>query len=365
MRLKLLLCLCALALPWTQSALASQIAFADSTWEIEASTYRFESYKGREALYLEDGVAWIKELSFKDGVIEFDIAVPDVWSFHYVMLRALDEENFEEFYLRPAQSNRDDAVQYSPVYNGVSGWQLYHGAGFNSNVGFRMDEWLRVKLVVKGDRLDVYLDSDTPILQARLKREAVAGNIGLRSAFSGARFANFQVRHDDDPPITPFKEEAVSPPQGAILSWQVSNVVQETGLADVLEPALLKKLRWTTRESEQSGIVNLARYAKPESDCGDRQLCGETVLARTRIASENRRLQKLEFGYSDRVRVYVNGRLQYSGNNQFRSRDFRYLGTLGLFDTLYAQLEAGDNEIIFAVSETFGGWGLLARIPGG
>ena len=49
----------------------------------------------------------------------------------------------------------------------------------------------------------------------------------------------------------------------------------------------------------------------------------------------------MRFGYSDRVRVYLGGRLIYAGNNDYRSRDFRYLGTIGWFDALYRA--AGDD----------------------
>ena len=46
----------------------------------------------------------------------------------------------------------------------------------------------------------------------------------------------------------------------------------------------------------------------------------------------------------------------------YRSRDFRYLGTIGLFDEISAPLRPGTNELTFAVSESFGGWGILAQI---
>ena len=51
----------------------------------------------------------------------------------------------------------------------------------------------------------------------------------------------------------------------------------------------------------------------------------------------------------------------YSGSNFYRSRDYRYLGTIGWFDKVYLPLEAGENEIWFAVTEAFGGWGIQAQ----
>jgi hypothetical protein len=44
------------------------------------------------------------------------------------------------------------------------------------------------------------------------------------------------------------------------------------------------------------------------------------------------------------------------------SRDYRYLGTIGYFDNVTLPLEAGKNEICIAVSEAFGGWGIMGRV---
>ena len=38
------------------------------------------------------------------------------------------------------------------------------------------------------------------------------------------------------------------------------------------------------------------------------------------------------------------------------------LGTIGFFDELYLPFKKGENEIWMAVSEDFGGWGLLAKL---
>jgi hypothetical protein len=40
-----------------------------------------------------------------------------------------------------------------------------------------------------------------------------------------------------------------------------------------------------------------------------------------------------------------------------------YLGSIGWWDTLHLPLAAGENELVVAVSESFGGWGVQARFP--
>ena len=61
-------------------------------------------------------------------------------------------------------------------------------------------------------------------------------------------------------------------------------------------------------------------------------------------------------------RVYLNGQLIYTGDNTYMSRDYRYLGTIGLFDNVLLPLKPGKNELYIAVTEAFGGWGIMARL---
>ena len=80
------------------------------------------------------------------------------------------------------------------------------------------------------------------------------------------------------------------------------------------------------------------------------------------ISSDTDQIKRLDFGFSDKAQAYVNGKLIYAGNNVFRSRDYRYLGTIGYFDSIYLDLKKGDNEIVFAVTEGFGGWGIKNKV---
>jgi hypothetical protein len=80
------------------------------------------------------------------------------------------------------------------------------------------------------------------------------------------------------------------------------------------------------------------------------------------LHSDRERTKRLDFGFSDRVRVYLDRRLLYAGDDRYRSRDYRFLGSIGYFDSLYLPLKAGPNELILAVTEEFGGWGVQARL---
>ena len=69
----------------------------------------------------------------------------------------------------------------------------------------------------------------------------------------------------------------------------------------------------------------------------------------------------MNFGYSDDVVVFLNGRPVYTGLNGFGRRDAFSLGILSdQHDAVYLPLTEGDNELVFALSELFGGWGVMA-----
>ena len=62
--------------------------------------------------------------------------------------------------------------------------------------------------------------------------------------------------------------------------------------------------------------------------------------------------------------VFLNGERLFRGSDGYRSRDYRFLGN-GWYDTVYLPLDEGENELLVAVSEDFGGWGIQARLDSG
>ena len=343
----------------TSSSFAQIVPFDSDRWEIDAREGRVEDYLGRQSLYLQGGVAWITDDNFTNGVIEFDVAFSRERGFMGGIWRMQDRSNYEEFYMRPHQSGNPDANQYTPVINGVSGWQLSHGPGYGAPVSYSFDQWMHVKIVVAGSRGEVFIDSEAPVLMMHeLKRAVEPGKVGLSASnFAPAYFSNFRYQKIDQPTLQGTPPEPEPAPEGTITAWSVSNAFDEASLANktTLTDADQQELTWTTLDAEARGITNLAHrqgLAPAEN----------TVFAKVTIQSERAQIKQVRFGYSDRVKVFVNGGLVYGGSNQYLTRDYRYLGTIGLFDAVYVPLEAGTNELWFAVSETFGGWGLWGVI---
>lgn len=332
---------------------AQDYSFNDANWEFSGD-YAIENYKGKTSLNLTKGFARLKNTSFENGIIEFDIAVPQKRSFPGIGFRGQDDNNYEEFYIRPHQSGNPDATQYTPVFNGLAGWQLYHGEGYSGQIAFNFDEWMHVKIVINGVKGEVYLDNmDEPFLVIHeLKRDQLAGWIGLKAP---ARFANLKVSSEDSPRLKGDFKSGSSPQPGTIMEWSVSNEFDEKLLDNVTEitQEFYSNMEWKVLNCDNSGLANLAKI----SQLGEG---ANTVLVKQNITSSTDQLKALKLGFSDRIKVFCNGKILFSGQNEFKSRDYRYLGTIGYFNTVYLPLKKGENEIIIAVSENFGGWGIKA-----
>ena len=344
-----------------------EVEFSGRTWVVRGQEPKVETYLGKEALHLRNAMAFLSDVDFENGTIEFDVATSGHRSFIGVVFRAEEAtQGLENFYLRPHNSGRFDALQYTPVDHGQAAWQLYpeHNAGFE----IPADRWIHVKLVVSGSRLEVTLDrAGEPIMVIeQLRRGRSRGQVALRSIFPAAgtderyptAFADFELHLDEEPGI--YIDEAPPPAESGLISqWAVSKPfpAPEEPIEE-LPAEWLAGDGWQTAAGDATGRVNLARYGgAPEG------AARATVLARVVLRSDRERTVKLNFGFSDQASIFLNRRIAFLGDNSYRSRSQRYLGVMTVdHEALFLPLHKGDNELIFAVTEAFGGWGLIARL---
>lgn len=326
-------------------------------WQFRAVQSRVEEHLGRPSLFLKGGVAFLAAARLEDGEISFDVAFARSRGFVGGIWRVQDAKNYEEFYLRPHQSGNPDATQYTPVFHGVSGWQLYHGPRHAVPVEHRFDEWVRLRILFAGPCAEIHVDGRPVLFVDELKHGVVSGGVGVSAGSAApAWFSGFS--YTGGSPVFQGRPGAAEPvPAGVFTSWQVSDPFPEAALEGKTELGAgdLAGRRWTRLETERSGLANLARV-------DGIQPRGNTVFARRTIVAEHARIVRLDFGFSDRVRVYLNRRLLFRGDDTYQSRDYRFLGSIGYFDSLYLPLMMGGNELLLAVSEDLGGWGVQAKL---
>ena len=114
-------------------------------------------------------------------MVEVELAVDRERGFHGPVWRAAGDRDFESFYIRPHQNGNPDAVQYSPMFNGIGGFQLYHGEGYWAELEFPVGEWFTIRVVFNGPRAEIYVAGELALEIGGLKRAPAFGRIGLLS----------------------------------------------------------------------------------------------------------------------------------------------------------------------------------------
>jgi sugar lactone lactonase YvrE len=303
------------------------------------------------------GRAVLKELEFTDGIIEVDVALTGARSYPGFLFRIQSPGDYERVYIRPHRPNLyGDVVQYTPSINGISGWQLFNGRGYTSGADLATDEWLSLRLEVKGGQAQLFIgDAEAPALVVdHLEHGASKGTIGIdgprdgSACFSDLRYTLTGALPFDPPP-------PVDTRPGMIREWQLSRALPSTAIDVELHPdeQELTDLEWREVTPGPSGLVDVARHT------GRTGRAPDAVYAKTTIRSATKQVREYKFGYSDAIAIFFNGRMIFSGNSAYRQRDPSFLGIVGLFDSVYLPLEEGDNELMVLVVESFGGWGFM------
>lgn len=334
------------------------VPFTTDRWDFDPGQGAFVEHGGRQSLRLSNTPATLKDVVFRDGSMEVDVSMPDdERGFAYIQFRKQDEREGEIVYLRMHKSGQPDAVQYAPRYNAVTAWQLYHGEGYTAPATFSKDAWTRFKIDVRGSEARIYVgEADEPVMVVPdLKRGGEPGRIGLLATVAaGVYFSNF--RYTLAGASTPMTPQEPAPPN-VVSRWELSRAFADGEIDLGAYPAVAKRgdAEWQAVESEASGLVNVSRYRSMPTR-------PSIVLARTTLRADRDQVKKLHVGYSDDVVIYLNEHPVYAGIRGFQSRNPTYQGFISADDVVYLNLKAGDNEVLFVLSEVFGGWGFMARL---
>ncbi len=353
---------------------ATSADFDTDRWQITDTKAKKEEHLGRKSLFLKSGYASLKDVVFENGVIEVDIAAPNLASFVGIVFRFENAGDHEIVYFRPHKSGLEDAVQYTPSFNGAAAWQLYSGPGFTAAVEIPKEQWVHARIEISGLGGKVYFNnSDKPALVIEdLKRGHSRGSVGLWGGANGGHFSNFTYK------VAPVGErvEREKPPvvAGILAKWELSEVFDATQKDSEALPsaAETKAMKWETVGVEPPGMLVINRYRRsaatvplfsnPSERTGKRE-GRKVVFARATIYSDRDQVKRMSLGYSDEVTVFLNSRPVFTGRSAFRFRDPGFLGIMDVEnDALYLDLKKGRNEIILGLADYFGGWGFICRI---
>src|SRR3989339_819195 len=270
------------------------------------------------------GIGYLDSLYFQNGTIECDLYSPSDKAYLGIVFRITSLSNLEYIYFQPHTSGKWDAVQYDPIFNRSATWQLDN--------------------------------NPKQVLSVKLKHDYSSGFIGVCS-YHPAYFANLKVTKLDT--VLSFKPEpATASKKTYISNWLTSEPYDNYDFT-IEKPFLNDSIvsKWQNINTEENYLMNLNRhftFSKSKN----------TVLAKVIINSKKTQKKKLYFGYSDKIRIYLNTESIFTGDNSFHeSEKFEDRGyVLDKHQMIELPLEKGENELILEISEKKFGWGFISQL---
>ncbi|SHJ65645.1 family 16 glycoside hydrolase [Pseudozobellia thermophila] len=326
-----------------------------SNWNVSEET-RFEKFDNRETLVLNGGRITVKDQKFANGTIEVEVYANTIRSFAGITFRKQNND-MEEVYMRMHKSNQVDAVQYTPIFNNESNWQLYREK--QARVSFKKTGWNSLRIEVNNQSAEVFVNDKKVMTIDKLRTEHNTGEIGLFALFPN-RFSNFRFTPKEAVEST--KKDSIAPVDPAIITkWEITK--SKPYKAEEIHYENFLEEEYITVETEATGLLPISKYIKKSSSGNFEQNEEDYIVASTTVHSDNDETKLFSFDYSDRIIVYLNGKVLFKGNNTFRAKGIQYMGHIDInTNKLYLPLEKGVNNIHCVVIDKANGWGLIAKL---
>ncbi|CAG7597514.1 hypothetical protein PAESOLCIP111_00152 [Paenibacillus solanacearum] len=273
--------------------------------ELGESGARLGQWRGEAALYIEDFLTHpvlVRDYAPPDCYrLRADIAIPGPNGFAGLVFGVRDEQNYELVYISPSTAASIGDIQYDPVMNGSTTWQIYNGPRYQAKAPVPPGEWVSLTLEVRKDSVAIGVGDHTApqLVVSKLQHGPAKGSVGL--------WANLPayIRGLMIEPLQPVPHEQRPQPSdqdaGASLltEWLVSEPYVPAASAGPL-PCLARAA------AEENGTVNLNRlYPLGEK--------GTAVMAECTLELSEECESVLSFGFSDHMRLWVNEAEVYKG----------------------------------------------------
>ena len=332
-----------------------EVDMVSSNWNINDQT-TFEHFDNRETLVLNGGRITVKDQKFTNGTIEVDVYANSKRSFAGITFRK-QNDNMEEVYMRLHKSRQADAVQYTPIFNNESNWQLFRE--YQAKVSFKNTGWNTLRLELNNNNAEVFVNDEKVMSIDHLRTGNTAGEVGLFALFT-SRFSNFRIRHNHEV-NDENKVNIDNLEENVISQWEITEAKPYKG-EELLFDDFLKE-KYIRVSTERSGLLPISKYIRKTSSGSFEGNKEDYTIAYTRVNVDQKETRLFSFDYSDKIMVYLNGKIIFKGNNAFRSKGVQYMGHIDInANRLYLPLEKGVNTIHCVVIDRANGWGLIAKL---
>jgi hypothetical protein len=343
-----------------QTKLPAQKDFiAKERWAFQEGKVEFLDYKNRRSMKLsqQSGQVVLKDVVFKDGIIEFDVEPVSTEFANSIYFHRKDQKEQEIVYLRVQRLGNfmNEGIQYCPYFDGVNMWDMY--PQYQAPVAAKAGEWNHMKLIISGKQMSVFVNNKPALQIPKLEGRESEGSI----AFEGASYiSNIEIRPGETEGLSPFEGVDLTKHEANyIRSWAVTTpIFLPIGTEPTAALDFPKSESFTGKlQAETAGLVSLTRqFGSSEK----RRL----VWLRSTISTKEAFKTDLQLGFSDEVWVYFNNQLTYVDKNLFAQNMKKY--PAGRISTqngrVSLNLKQGDNDLLIAVANDFYGWGLMARL---
>lgn len=169
--------------------------------------------QGKKVFHLgagpKQGVAWLSEVNFSTGTIEFDVKGKDVLqqSFVGIAFHGVDDSTYEGVYLRPFNFQAKDTVRNKHAIQYISlpkyDWS-YLRETYPDKYEHAMlttidpNDWVHIKIIVQQKSIQAFINSDK---EASLSVEPLTHTISGKVGFwvgngSDGDFANLSIKNE-------------------------------------------------------------------------------------------------------------------------------------------------------------------------
>lgn len=153
-----------------------------------------------------EGVAWLKDIEFSNGVLEFDVRGEDLkqHSFVGIAFHGKDDSTFDAIYLRPFQFKAKDEILRNRSIQYISlphfTWQVLRELSpgkyeHSIDPAPEPNSWVKVRVIISNSLISVYINNNlAPSLTVEKATQINGGKLGFYVAdTSGGDFANLTI----------------------------------------------------------------------------------------------------------------------------------------------------------------------------
>ncbi|CAG7617850.1 hypothetical protein ACFQI7_02485 [Paenibacillus allorhizosphaerae] len=267
-------------------------------------------WRGQDALYFEaflTNPVLVRNYTPPDCFrLRAEVAIPGPNGFLGLVFGVRDAQNYELIYISAASASSIGDIQYDPVMNGSTTWQIYNGPGYQAQAPVPPGEWVALTLEVRKDTAAICVgDNAVPqLIVSKLQHGPAVGSIGMWANLPGyirsMTIEQIQPEHTEQQEQRPPQCNRLPADSMLLTEWQLSEPYASDGPTGPLQFP-------TKVVAEENGTVNLNRL-HPTSEKGT------ALQAECTLLLPEERESMLSFGFSDRMRLWVNGMEVYQGD---------------------------------------------------